>query len=182
MCTWLFSIHLLEEDIYIAFPDNCGAPCKFAHLHRALYGLKQAAAEWAKLSHKKIMGIKGMRQSSLDPALYYLVQDSLIVILLVHVDDYMVATNQDTWWPWFIKYFSKSYECKDLGILSQVVGVGVEFGDGFATLTREKPIQDSLKEYGLVDANPVLYPMESKFSLFKGTGQMCCVYGTNGVS
>jgi hypothetical protein len=162
----------LEEDIYIAFPDNCGAPCKFAHLHRALYGLKQAAAEWAKLSHKKIMGIKGMRQSSLDPALYYLVQDSLIVILLVHVDDYMVATNQDTWWPWFIKYFSKSYECKDLGILSQVVGVGVEFGDGFATLTREKPIQDSLKEYGLVDANPVLYPMESKFSLPKGTGQM----------
>ena len=162
----------LEEEIYIVFPDNCGAPCKIARLHKALYGLKQAAAEWAKLSHKKIMGIKGMRQSPIDPSFYYLIEGSLIVLLLVHVDDYMAATNQDTWWPWFIKYFNESYECKDLGILSQVVGVGVEFGDGFATLTREKPIQDNLKEYGLVDANAVLYPMQSKFSLPKGTGQM----------
>jgi hypothetical protein len=52
------------------------------------------------------------------------------------------------------------------------VGVGVEFGDGFATLTREKPILENLKEYGLIDANAVLYPMQSKLSLPKGTGQM----------
>jgi hypothetical protein len=51
-----------------------------AHLHRALYGLKQAAAEWAKLSHKKIMGIKGMRQSSLDPSRHIL----LPYIILTH--------------------------------------------------------------------------------------------------
>ena len=51
-----------------------------------------------------------MRRSEIDPCWYYVFEKDLVVHILVHVDDYIIATNSKAWKNWFVNdYFASQY-------------------------------------------------------------------------
>ena len=150
----------LDAEIYLSLPDG-----RIARARKSLYGLKQAGHAWNQLSNSVLMNIPGMKRSKVETCLYYLVEPGLFVIVLCHVDDYMVATNSEKWKQWFTDYFSKHFEINDLGILDQVVGIGVTWGDRSVALSRERAIRQTIERFRMQSAKPVAYPLESGFSL-----------------
>jgi len=164
----------LEDDVYVRLPAGLGTPSRYAKLKKSVYGLKQAGHDWYKLQDKVIMSIPGICKSDVEPCWYYIKQGGLIVHILVHVDDYIIATNSAAWKHWFVKFFSEHFEVSDLGILDQVVGIGVQWGEKQVALTRTREILVTGERYGLGDAKSVLYPISCGFDLKKvkaGTGE-----------
>jgi len=164
----------LEDDVYARLPAGLGTPSRCAKLKKSAYGLKQAGHDWYKLHDKATMSIPGIYKSDVEPCWYYIKQGGLIVHILVHVDDFIIATNSVAWKHWSVKFFPEHFEVSDLGILDQVVRIGVQWGEKQVALTRTREILVTGEMYGLGDANSVLYPISCGFDLKKvkaGTGE-----------
>ena len=150
----------LDAEVYLSLPDG-----RLARARKSIYGLKQGAHDWFQLSNKVLLGIPGMQRSKVETCWYYLVQGNLTVFILCHVDDYMLATNSPSWKEWFVNYFEKHFEINDLGVLDQVVGIGVTWGDKSVALSRERAIKETIQRFRMDNAKQVAYPIESGFSL-----------------
>ena len=150
----------LDETIYVSLPPEARAKKRFARLRKSLYGLKQAANSWANASDKLIMSIPGMVRSETEPSWYNFSRHGTEATVLVYVDDYVVCCNNPNWYTWFVRFFKRKYDLNDLGPLSNVLGMGVEWGEGKAILSRRVPIERTLQKFGLNDANPSMYPYE----------------------
>ena len=134
----------LSECIYVSLPPEAGPGRRLARLRKSLYGLKQAAHNWAASSDKLLMAIPGMSRSHTEASWYHYHKGDVVAHVLVYVDDYIVCTNSPAWYKGFVKHFSNTYELSDLGVLSDALGMGVEWGNDKAVLTRRVPIERTL--------------------------------------
>ncbi|KAK3260638.1 hypothetical protein CYMTET_30413 [Cymbomonas tetramitiformis] len=118
---------VLEEDLFVRLPRGLDyGGHRRAKLLKAVYGLKQAGKEWFDTSDAFIMGYDSrMQRSDVESCLYFIRDTTLQVIILAYVDDYLVATNDKSWYDTFVSSFHAQYACKDLGVLDLVMGIGV---------------------------------------------------------
>ena len=164
----------LNAYVYVKLPEalpestKATLPSLYAKLVRSSYGLKQVANDWRKCQDNLIMEVPGMQKSAVDPCWYFIQHKELVVHILVHVDDYIIATNSEAWKDWFVnEYYASRYKIRDLGILDHVVGIGVTWGDNCVALTRTHDILETLKKHGLLDAKSLTYPIAKGFTLAK---------------
>ncbi|KAK3235910.1 hypothetical protein CYMTET_53921 [Cymbomonas tetramitiformis] len=164
---------VLEEDLYVRLPRGLvygGHRC--AKLLKAVYGLKQAGKEWFDTSDAFIMGYDSrMQRSDVEPCLYFIRDTTLQVIILAYVDDYLVATNDKSWYDNFVASFHAQYACKDLGVLDLVMGIGVRWGSDTAYLSQSGYISQIISTYGLDDAKPASLPMSPGTQLAPADGK-----------
>ncbi|KAK3272586.1 hypothetical protein CYMTET_19124 [Cymbomonas tetramitiformis] len=164
---------VLEEDLYVRLPKGLkfgGYRC--AKLLKAVYGLKQAEKEWFEASDAFIMGYDSrMQRSDVEPCLYFIKDTELMVIILAYVDDYLVATNDKSWYDTFVAAFHSRYSCKDLGVLDLVMGIGVRWGEGTAYLSKTGYITQMISTYGLTEARPATVPMSPTTTLSPADGK-----------
>ncbi|KAK3248188.1 hypothetical protein CYMTET_42342 [Cymbomonas tetramitiformis] len=169
---------VLEEDLYVRLPrglDYGGHRC--AKLLKAVYGLKQAGKEWFDTSDAFIMGYDSrMQRSDVEPCLYFIRDATLQVIILAYVDDYLVATNDKSWYDTFVSSFHAQYACKDLGVLDLVMGIGVRWGSDTAYLCQSGYITQIISTYGLDDAKPASLPMSPGTALAPADGKGAMPY------
>jgi hypothetical protein len=169
----------LEEEIYMRLPDGFELPGDFQlpegcssvegivmRLLRSIYGLKQASRVW----YKKFSGILeriGMRKSPSDHGLFTFKEvwrGSLTVCLLViHVDDGMGGSNSKEFLAWVKARVLEEFGLKDLGPVRKFLGVQFERDRRTRQMWvhQEEYIDALLKDYGMLDCNPVLTPMDS---------------------
>jgi hypothetical protein len=157
----------LTEEIFVSLPPEAGPGRRLARLRKSLYGLKQAAHSWAAASDRLLMAIPGMTKSNTEAAWYHYTSPSgdVVAHVLVYVDDYVVCTNSPSWYASFVSHFASIYELSDLGVLSNALGMGIEWGNNKVVLTRRVPIERTLQKFGLADARPSMYPFEPGCSL-----------------
>eukprot|EP00854_Cymbomonas_tetramitiformis_P017987 gene17987-biopygen18566 len=164
---------VLEEDLYVRLPRGLvygGHRC--AKLLKAVYGPKQAGREWFATSDAFIMGYDSrMQRSDVEPCLYFIRDAGIMVIILAYVDDYLVATNDTSWYDAFVTTFHSQYACKDLGVLDLVMGIGVRWGDDTAYLSQSGYISQMISTYGLDDAKPATLPMSPGTALSPADGK-----------
>ncbi|KAK3233736.1 hypothetical protein CYMTET_55980 [Cymbomonas tetramitiformis] len=169
---------VLEEDLYVRLPrglDYGGHRC--AKLVKAVYGLKQAGKEWFDTSDAFIMGYDSrMQRSDVEPCLYFIRDATLQVIILAYVDEYLVATNDKSWYDTFVSSFHAQYACKDLGVLDLVMGIGVRWGSDTAYLCQSGYITQIISTYGLDDAKPASLPMSPGTALAPADGKGAMPY------
>ena len=64
----------------------------------------------------------------------------LVVLILVYVDDYIVACKDESWVQDFHCKFNKLYDVNLLGRLDQALGIAVEWGVDCVELSQPKMI------------------------------------------
>ncbi|KAK3241427.1 hypothetical protein CYMTET_48814 [Cymbomonas tetramitiformis] len=112
-----------------------------------------------------------MHTSDVEPCLYFIRDAALMVIILAYVDDYLVATNDKSWYDTFVTAFHTQYACKDLGVLDLVMGIGVRWVDDTTYLSQSGYISQMISTYGLDDAKPTTLPMSPGTALSLADGK-----------
>ena len=161
----------LHDEIYMEMPKdpqhqlNSDKVCK---LLKPLYGLKQASRQWHAKLNSFLKNI-GLNQSSADQCLYSMNKASKTVIVVVYVDDLLIASDcmdllMDT-----KRKLSSEFKMKDLGKVNQILGISVyrDSNIGKIEISQKRYVEKLLNKFGMTDAKTVNTPMDSSQKLTK---------------
>lgn len=92
-------------------------------------------------------------QDETDKCLYKKVKNDKVCYLLIHVDDILVATNEEEFQRDLIKNIGKEFELKDLGPVKHYLGIDIERNSkGEFLISQSGGIDKVVMEAGLEDA------------------------------
>jgi hypothetical protein len=155
----------IKEDVYmrepLGFTDGTSKVC---HLKRCLYGLKQSPREFSMLLRAWIVD-HGWQQCVLNPCIYIFRTGHVFAIIALYVDDIPAACNDATWPASFKAQLGARFKIKDLGDLSQLLGMYITRDRSARTISldQSKYLRDILAKYGMTDAKPSSLPMDPGF-------------------
>lgn len=150
----------LHEEVYMLPPPGMlkkgdNRVCK---LNKSLYGLRQASRQWfAKLSTALVK--YGFVQSKADHSLFTMKSGNSFTVVLVYVDDLILAGNDLTQCAGVKTYLQKCFRIKDLGKLKYFLGLEVARSPAGISLCQRKYIVDILEESGMTGCKPSSFPM-----------------------
>jgi hypothetical protein len=119
----------LSENIYMYPPPGVARVGRereplVLKLNRSLYGLKQAGREWAALFTSFLVDW-GMHRSTIDVCLYTYVCGSIILWVLIYVDDALICDNDVTTRTRFVNDLSKRFPTEDKGELEWILNIKI---------------------------------------------------------
>ena len=161
----------LEEELYMRQPegfikeDRKNLVCK---LKKSLYGLKQAPRQWYK-KFDSFMSSHSFTRCQADHCCYFKKIDNNFIILLLYVDDMLVAgSNMQEIVNLKLK-LSKQFEMKDMGAVKQILGMRIKRDTNSRTLllSQDKYINKVLSRFNMQNAKVVSTPLGVHFRLSK---------------
>jgi hypothetical protein len=159
----------LNEEIYIKLPE--GVKTKeghhFAKLLKSIYGLKQAAHDWNQCLDTFLKNFdKRLRRSVIEPTLYFIFTEELVVLILTHVDDCIIASNNQHWVQKFTTALNTEYGINLLGDLKHFMQMSIAFDNNQITISQQRTIEELAIEYHLENCKPnTQTPMASNLEL-----------------
>ena len=93
-------------------------------------------------------------------------------MVLVYVDDLIIAGNTPSAIKHFKLYLSTCFHMKDLGVLKYFMGIKVAKNSTGIFLCQRKYALDIISEAGLFGAKPVATPLEQNHHLSLAAGQL----------
>lgn len=150
----------LDEEIYMRPPAGMETHGKVYKLNKSLYGLKQAARVWNETFNKELVNI-GFQQNETDKCLYVLREQKNICYLLIHVDDILLAYNNEEQMKYFVNKTNKIFEMKDLGTAKHYLGIDISKDEeGNFMISQSSYIEKIITEASLGDAKVSKYPLD----------------------
>lgn len=134
--------------------SNGGNACR---LKRALYGLKQAGRQWYSKLKLKVLSM-GLRATKNEPCLFYGEFDTNLVLLLVYVDDLLIASREPNIIHKFKQQLLNDFDIKDVGKVNYCLGLEIHQENGVIILKQMGYILELLRQYGMSECNPVATP------------------------
>ncbi|MCP3677051.1 MAG: hypothetical protein GY721_05525, partial [Deltaproteobacteria bacterium] len=117
----------LDHEIYMKQPRGFGdGSPRVCRLRKAIYGLKQSSRLWNADLHTTLLALDFIRCKS-DPCLYILKKGSSVALLLVYVDDIIVATNDPALYTSTLAGLRAEYELTEQPSVSWVLGWHVTY-------------------------------------------------------
>ncbi|KAM1000142.1 hypothetical protein ACFX2A_006927 [Malus domestica] len=117
----------LEEEIYMQQPMGFvreGQENMVCKLNKSIYGLKQASRQWFMKFDQKVTAM-GFIENKIDDCIYVKVCGSKFVFLILYVDDILLASNCMNMLLETKGLLSKTFEMKDMGNASFVLGIEI---------------------------------------------------------
>jgi len=128
-------------------------------LKKALYGLRQAGRCWYERL-RAILYKFDLTQSACNPCVFYLGERENLVIVVIYVDDIIVAARRDCDTVGRLyAHLSEEFEVKDFGLTKYCLGIEFSQKEGKITMNQRGYVDDLLKRFGMVDSKPVATPM-----------------------
>ena len=140
-----------------------GNACK---LVKSLYGLKQSPRCWNQRFNGFLMSLQ-FKRSMHDYCMYTRFKDNETLILILYVDDLIIAGRNINSINSLKRDLAKEFEMTDCGELNYFLGIKIEHLNGTISLSQETSIDKVLNSFGMIDCNPVKTPMEKGLKLFK---------------
>ena len=115
----------LEDCIYMMQPDGFpekGQEHMFCKLKRSIYGLKQASRSWNTRFDQAIKSY-GFDQCPDESCVYKKCDGSLVVFLVLYVDDILLIGNDVGVLSSVKVWLSSQFDMKDLGKASHIFGI-----------------------------------------------------------
>ncbi|KAL2922302.1 Retrovirus-related Pol polyprotein from transposon TNT 1-94 [Bienertia sinuspersici] len=138
-------------------------------LNKSLYGLKQAPRQWyAKLRHA--LEEYDFHQSKSDSSLFIKKTENSITVVLVYVDDLLVAGNSEEVIHSTKKFLTSQFSMKDLGGVRYFLGLEIDQSDKGIFLSQSKYTHDLLDNYGMTNCKPLKLPLDSHIKLTENMG------------
>ncbi|BBN67512.1 transposable element gene, partial [Prunus dulcis] len=165
----------LKETIFMAQPEGFveyGNENLVCQLRKSLYGLKQSPRQWYKRFDYFMLKIN-FRRCLYDCCVYYHVfQDGMIILLLLYVDDMLIACQDKSRIQDLKKMLSKEFDMKDLGAAQKILGMEIQRDrtTGRIWISQAKYIQKVLEKFNMQEAKVVSTPLAAHFNL---SGQQC---------
>ena len=159
----------LTHEVYVKLPTGVTIQDKsYGKALKSIYGLKQAARDWYQMQNKFILSFDTrFKRSSIDPCLYTINENDFVALVSVHVDDYVAGCTDDAWYQRYLKAFSTTFEITNLGVLSNLLQMKVEwqpFHKG-VSISQPRYIKDTAERYGILGCKPMQTPMEKNLNL-----------------
>jgi len=128
---------------------------------KSLYGLKQSPRNWNKVIDEWLRGF-GFEPSKVDPCVYIYRRGGVLIIIVLYVDDLIIAGNNRGAINAFKSAISKRFKMKDLGALKWILGMEVrrDRERRMLEISQTAYIERMLEKFGMSDANPVGTPAE----------------------
>jgi hypothetical protein len=161
----------LEEEIYMHQPQGfavLGKESQVCKLRKSLYGLKQAPRQWYK-KFDSFMCNTGFTRCDADHCCYVKNFENSYIILLLYVDDMLVAGSSIKEINNLKKQLSKQFAMKDLGAAKQILGMRIirDRANGTLKLSQTEYVKKILSRFSMDGAKPVSTPLGSQFRLTK---------------
>nr|GEX89005.1 putative zinc finger, CCHC-type [Tanacetum cinerariifolium] len=115
----------LHEDVYMAQPQGFkpkGHEHRVCKLKKSIYGIKQASRQWY-LKFDEVMKEHNFIKNQVDQCVYLKMSGSNFIILVLYVDDIVLASNNIDLLHESKHFLSKNFDMKDLGEISYVIGI-----------------------------------------------------------
>ena len=116
-----------EEEVYMnkhegfSFKGKEHMVCK---LKKSLYGLKQASRQWYLKFNETIVTFE-FKENTVDRCIYLKVSEGRLIVLVLYVDDIILATNDLGLLHDTKRSLSKNFEMKDMGEASYVIRIEI---------------------------------------------------------
>ena len=150
-------IYMNQPKGYEQFSDRkCKMVCK---LQKSIYGLKQSGRNWNIVLHNFFKD-NGFTQSLHDPCIYLYNSNSEVVIVLIWVDDIVVAANSMICLNKTKDLLKMKFYMKDLGPISCFLGIRFKQVQGLIIMDQSQYLQSKLVKYGMDKAKPRSTPCE----------------------
>ena len=141
-------------------PSNSGEKLVYK-LNKSLYGLKQSGRNWNSMLHKYLIE-NNFVQSNVDHCLYIKYVDGKLVIILVWVDDLIIAARNDILMSDTKQMLKDKFHMKDLGRLSYFLGIHFEQGVDYVRMNQRKYLVKLLEKFEMSNCKPRATPSEQK--------------------
>ena len=129
-----------------------------------IYGLKQYPRAWhAKLS--VFLQEAGFLRSAADSSLFVQSGSNETVVVLVYVDDLIIAGNSDHTISQLKGTLQSRFPIKDLSHLNYFLGIEMAASSKGLFLNQRKYILDLLKDAEMMNSKPAPTPLDSKLKL-----------------
>jgi hypothetical protein len=128
-------------------------------LQKSLYGLKQSGRMWNLVLHN-FLKEKGFIQSPHDPCTYVYSKDNDIAIVIVWVDDMLVAGNSGDCVDKVKGYLKKRFRMSDLGPISFFLGINFTQDGGVITMDQTEYFKTKIKKFRMEASKPRSTPSE----------------------
>jgi hypothetical protein len=138
-------------------------------LKNILYGLKKAPRQWY-LKFDKFMAEQGYsRCHSIHCAYFKRLENGSYIILLLYVDDMLVAGYNMQDINVLKKKLANSFVMKDLGVVKKILGTRItrDRKNHKLTLSQGEYIEKVLERFRMQNAKPVSTPLSNHFKLTK---------------
>ena len=130
-------------------------------LNKSLYGLKQSGRNWNGVLHDFLLQ-NDFVQSQVDNCLYVRQNEAGMIIILVWVDDLIIAANDQQSMTDVKDKLKGRFRMKDLGKLSYFLGIDFSQCDRVVTMSQERYIRKLLERFEMSDCKPRSTPSEAK--------------------
>ncbi|CAK9827765.1 Retrovirus-related Pol polyprotein from transposon TNT 1-94 [Anthophora retusa] len=162
----------LHDEIYMEQPEMFSkGENKVCKLLKPLYGLKQSGREWYRKLDRYIRDNDGKRTPA-DQCVYVFGKDEDRVILIIYVDDLLLASKNIEALNKIKSKFKTAFKIVDLGQVNNILGICVqrEGTTGKIHLSQEKYIKELIKKFNMEEAKATHTPIESNTKITKEMG------------
>ena len=167
----------VDEDVYVRQPKGYERRGRHGQrlvckLKKSLYGLRQAPRNWWVVINDWLIEY-GLVPSGADPCVYVMFRDDDILVIILYVDDLILAGSSRKLIDQFKRAISERFNMKDLGALRWVLGMEVRRDLAARTLELSQTayVDQVLERYGMAKCQEVGTPAEGTLTrLPKGEG------------
>ncbi|GJZ41910.1 retrotransposon protein, putative, ty1-copia subclass [Tanacetum coccineum] len=164
----------LNKDVYMVQPEgfvNPKHPRRVCKLQRSIYGLKQASRSWNKRFDEEIKKY-GFTQNPDEPCVYKRASGSIIVFLILYVDDILLMGNNIPMLQDVKSWLGKCFAMKDLGEAAYILGIKIyrDRSRRLIGLSQNAYIDKILKRFKMDTSKRGTIPMQPNVDLRKSQG------------
>ena len=130
--------------------QNKGKEHMVCKLRKSIYGLKQTSRQWYLKFHEILITI-GFKENLVDQCIYLKINGSKICIIVLYVDDMLLASNNMGMIHEIKQFLSKIFDMKELGEASYVLGIEIhrDRSHGLLGLSSKSYIEKVLKRFDM---------------------------------
>ena len=141
-------------------PGTGDDPTEVLRLDKGLYGLKQSGMYWYKEISQKLVSI-GLVQLQSDKCIFYKFEDAKIILLLLYVDDILIASNWPEMMTHIVGELKSTYQIKELGKVNNFLGMKVtQHDDGQIYISQEVYVDAMVDRFDLHQAPKRSTPLD----------------------
>jgi hypothetical protein len=157
----------LDRPVYVITPQGFpGGAGQILRLKRALYGLRQAPRAWYERMSTHLVAF-GFKATASDPALFIALINGVRVVLLLYVDDALIASKSLALVEKVKAHIKAEFAIRDLGEVKRFLGYEVhrDRAAGTLVITQRALVRSYVEEFGAMGGRDI--PMSPGLVLTK---------------